>query len=153
MDFPPDWESGVSASDNRGHQDGGRTIAIHSIAILPQFQGSGLGTTICKAYTQRMETAGISDRIALLAHDRLVGFYQKAGYEHKGKSDVRFGGGGWNDMACLILAFTVGVSLCDIEKLTCAPRSMNSPITFLVCSLLHIRTDTEQSDKLTVCCA
>ena len=102
MDFPPDWESGISASDARGHQEGGRSIAVHSVAILPQYQGRGLGSTIFKAYTQRMETAGISDRIALLAHDHLIGFYQKVGYDNKGKSGVTFGGGGWNDMACLL---------------------------------------------------
>lgn len=101
MDFPPDWESGISASETRGHREGGRTIAVHSVAILPTYQGRGFGVTLCKAYTQRMETAGISDRIALLAHDHLLEFYQKSGYQHKGKSDTKFGGGGWNDMACL----------------------------------------------------
>ena len=101
MDFPPDWQSGVSPSETRGQQDGGRTIAVHSVAILPEYQGRGLGRTICKAYTQRMETAGIGDRIALLAHDHLIAFYQKSGYKNQGKSEVKFGGGNWSDMASL----------------------------------------------------
>lgn len=101
MDFPPDWQSGVSKSEIRGHQDGGRTIAVHSVAILPEYQGRGLGIVICKAYTQRMETAGIGDRIALLAHDHLVNFYRKSNYQDRGRSEAKFGGGGWNDMASL----------------------------------------------------
>lgn len=98
MEFPPDWQSNTSTVETRGHRDGGRTIAVHSVAILPAYQNRGLGKTIVRSHTQRMETSGIGDRIALLAHDPLVGFYEKAGFENKGKSDAKFGGGGWNDM-------------------------------------------------------
>ena len=49
-----------------------------------------------KSYQQRMETSGIADRVALLAHDHLVQMYESIGFEARGKSDVRFGGGGWN---------------------------------------------------------
>ena len=51
-----------------------------------------------KSYQQRMETSGIADRIALLAHDHLVQMYEGMGYDMKGKSDVRFAGGGWNNL-------------------------------------------------------
>ena len=51
-----------------------------------------------KSYQQRMETCGIADRIALLAHDHLVPMYEGMGYDTKGKSNVRFAGGGWNDL-------------------------------------------------------
>ena len=55
-----------------------------------------------KSYQQRMETSGIADRIALLAHDHLVKMYEAMGYEHRGKSDVNFGSGGWNDLVRVI---------------------------------------------------
>ena len=45
-----------------------------------------------------METSGIADRIALLAHDHLVEMYEGMGFEGAGKSNVRFAGGGWNDL-------------------------------------------------------
>ena len=51
-----------------------------------------------KSYQQRMETSGIADRIALLAHDHLVDMYEGMGFEDKGKSHVRFAGGGWNSL-------------------------------------------------------
>ena len=51
-----------------------------------------------KSYQQRMETSGIADRIALLAHDHLVQMYEGLGFEAKGKSGVRFAGGGWNSL-------------------------------------------------------
>ena len=51
-----------------------------------------------KSYQQRMETSGIADRLALLAHDHLVPMYEGLGFEGRGKSDVRFAGGGWNNL-------------------------------------------------------
>ena len=71
---------------------------MHSVAVLPQFQRQGLGKTILKAYVQRMESSGICDRIALLAHDEMIRFYENSGFQSRGKSEVKFGGGGWSDM-------------------------------------------------------
>jgi GNAT superfamily N-acetyltransferase len=52
-----------------GHQEAGRTIVLHSVAVLPQFQGRGLGRVLMLAYVQQMNGAGIADRLALIAHD------------------------------------------------------------------------------------
>ena len=51
-----------------------------------------------KSYQQRMETSGIADRIALLAHEHLVRMYEGMGFVDKGKSAVKFGGGGWRNL-------------------------------------------------------
>jgi len=69
MDYPKDWDSAHPQSSTLGHQEGGRTIVLHSVAILPGFQGRGLGQTLAKAYIQQMTGAGIADRLALIAHD------------------------------------------------------------------------------------
>ena len=102
METPPKpRESG----DIRGHQEGGRTICIHSFGILPVYQGRGLGRVLLKSYQQRMESSGIADRIALLSHDELVNMYTNMGFSKKGTSDSKFGGGGWTDLVGP-LAFT-----------------------------------------------
>ena len=98
MDFPPDWRQSVSEHDRRGHQEKGRTIALHSLGVLPAYQRMGLGRTVLKSYIQRMETAGVADRIALIAHGHLVEYYESFGFVNKGESAAQFGGGGWNDM-------------------------------------------------------
>ena len=98
MDIAPNWETNPSNTSIHGHREDGRTIAIHSLCVLPAFQGKGLGKTLMKSYQQRMETSGIADRMALLAHDHLVQMYEGLGFEGKGKSDVRFAGGGWNSL-------------------------------------------------------
>lgn len=45
-----------------------------------------------------METSGIADRVALLAHEHLIRMYEGMGFVDKGKSAVKFGGGGWTDL-------------------------------------------------------
>ena len=102
MDIPRNWQelqgSAGSNTDTRGHQEHGRTIALHSLGVLPAYRGRGLAKTIMKSYQQRMETSGIADRIALLAHEHLVKMYKDMGFEDRGKSEAKFGGGGWNDL-------------------------------------------------------
>ena len=69
MDYPRDWESSDAKKTDVGHQEAGRTIVLHSVAILPQFQGRGLGRVLMQSYIQQMNGAGIADRLALIAHD------------------------------------------------------------------------------------
>ncbi|KAK2759504.1 hypothetical protein FQN54_002983 [Arachnomyces sp. PD_36] len=104
MSYPPDWQTKSSTlpktadSEPLGHQDQGSSIHLHSLAVLPEHQGKGLGTMIMKSYIQRIKDALIAERISLLARDKLVPFYEGLGFEHKGKSNVTAAGGGWNDM-------------------------------------------------------
>jgi len=104
MGIPPDWRTKTSTlpdstgAEPLGHQDQGSTIAIHSLAVLPEHQGKRIGSTLMKAYIQRIKDAAVADRIALLAHDNLVPFYTALGFEDRGASDCTFGGGGWIDM-------------------------------------------------------
>jgi len=50
------------------------------------------------SYVQRMLEAEVADQIALLTYGRLVPFYEKMGFENRGKSKVKFGNEEWNDM-------------------------------------------------------
>jgi GNAT superfamily N-acetyltransferase len=81
-----------------GHKETGRTLCIHSLAVLPQYQRRGLGKTLMKAYLQRMETQGVADRVALIAHEELIPYYENLGFRNVGRSEAQFGGGGWTDM-------------------------------------------------------
>lgn len=81
-----------------GHKEHGRTICIHSLGVLPEYQHRGLGKTLMQAYLQRMESHNVADRVALIAHDHLVPYYEQFGFVNKGQSAAQFGGGGWIDM-------------------------------------------------------
>lgn len=92
-------EDSSKATDPKiGHKEQGRTLCIHSLAVLPAYQKRGLGKTLLKAYIQRMESQGVADRIALIAHDELIPYYEALGFRSLGKSKAQFAGGGWTDM-------------------------------------------------------
>jgi len=97
MDYPREWKTSKAAS-NVGHQEEGRTICLHSFGVLPKYQKRGVGRILLMAYLQQMNSAGIADRVSLIAHDHLVPYYEKYGFQNKGSSKVQFGGGGWYDM-------------------------------------------------------
>lgn len=104
MELPENWRRRSSTLPNEsgveppGHQDQGSTIAVHSLAVLPEHQGKGLGKTLMKAYVQRIKDAKIADRIALLSHDHLIPFYESLDFKNRGPSECTFGGGGWSSL-------------------------------------------------------
>jgi ribosomal protein S18 acetylase RimI-like enzyme len=98
MALPPNWATKPHESPELGHNEAGRTIALHSLAVDPEYQRCGLGSMLLKSYLQRMQVAAIADRCALLAHEELIPFYEAAGFEKLGKSQATYGGGGWFDM-------------------------------------------------------
>jgi len=98
MGVPEGWEAPNPPRINIGHHEDGRTVVLHSVAVLPAFQGRGLGKILMTAYMQQMNGAGIADRLALIAHDHKTGYYKMLGFTEKGKSEAQFGGGGWYDM-------------------------------------------------------
>lgn len=93
-----DMEIPTPNTPEAGHREEGRTICIHSLAVLPEYQKKGLGKTLTKAYIQRMESHGVADRLALIAHEALIPYYEGFGFQNKGKSKAQFGGGGWFEM-------------------------------------------------------
>ncbi|KAI9761072.1 MAG: DNA damage-inducible protein 1 [Chaenotheca gracillima] len=97
MGYPDNYREPMSPPSVLGHQEDGRTIALHSLAVLPRHRGKGMGRTILTSFIQRMASAGTADRISLIAHDYLIKFYEKFGFQNVGESSAQFGGGGWHD--------------------------------------------------------
>lgn len=95
-----------------GHHPVGRTLAIHSVCILPPFQHLNLGKILFRSYLQRMEGAGIADTAALLARPEIASWYTNCfGFIDKGVSSATIAGGGWRDLVCTrdcLLAFWHG---------------------------------------------
>ncbi|QDS69195.1 hypothetical protein FKW77_000213 [Venturia effusa] len=99
MDLPSDWQSSSApASSKVGHKPHGRTLMVHSLAVLPEYQRKGIGTMLMSGFIKRMREARIADRVALLAEDGLVPFYDRLGFDNLGESDATFGGIRWKDM-------------------------------------------------------
>jgi ribosomal protein S18 acetylase RimI-like enzyme len=95
-----DQDMGVPSESepSLGHKPEGRTVAIHSLAVLPDFQHKGLGTTLMKSFLDRLAKQDVADKAALIAHQEMIPFYEQLGFKNRGKSAAQFGGGGWFDM-------------------------------------------------------
>lgn len=98
MDYPKDFRECRANKTSLGHQEAGRTVALHSLAVHPKLQGCGLGKLLMKAYLQQTKNAALADRVSLICQDYLVNYYVKHGFKHLGPSAAGFGGGGWHDM-------------------------------------------------------
>jgi ribosomal protein S18 acetylase RimI-like enzyme len=99
MALPPDWQQPKSnLAPELGHKLNGRTLALHSLAVLPQLQRNNLGTTLLKGYIQMVKDAKVADRIALLTYENLIPWYSAIGFTSTGKSENQHGGEAWYDM-------------------------------------------------------
>ncbi|KAI0828085.1 acyl-CoA N-acyltransferase [Hypoxylon sp. FL0890] len=98
MDYPRDFRTNKHKYSGLGHQDGGQTICIHSLAVHPKLQGCHLGKLLMKAYLQQLKNADMAKHCSLICQDYLIPFYEIFGFDCVGKSLASFGGGGWYDM-------------------------------------------------------
>lgn len=73
----------------RGHNEAGRTLAVQSFAVLPHFQGKGVGRVLMKAYLQRMSESDIADRVAVLVDPEHVAFFEKMGFQNLDVSSAK----------------------------------------------------------------
>ncbi|KAF2113329.1 hypothetical protein BDV96DRAFT_496268 [Lophiotrema nucula] len=98
MDYPKDWRTNYQLTPSIGHNEDGETICLHSLCVHPDFQRKGLGGVLLRGWSQRIKDSGIGKRIALICRERLISWYEKAGFKLVGESKCQYGGGGWFDM-------------------------------------------------------
>lgn len=98
MDYPRNWKEDLQGDYAVGHNKNGRTIALHALAVAPDYQRAGLGKAIMRVYIQRTKSLNAADRISILTYDRLVPYYQRLGFEHYGKSESEYAGVAWHDL-------------------------------------------------------
>ncbi|KAI0659152.1 acyl-CoA N-acyltransferase [Cubamyces menziesii] len=84
------------------HVPGSPSICIHSVCVDPEHRRKYVGLHLVKEFVSRAERAaraGASyERILLIAHEELRGFYEKAGFEWVGLSAVVHGSRPWYEM-------------------------------------------------------
>jgi GNAT superfamily N-acetyltransferase len=108
MEMPQDWqllapnEVVIVDGEVAGNDRNGGSVAVHSLAIVPEYQGNGIGRALMDAYILYIKSAAVSaNRIVIIAHDHLIRFYESIGFQTQGPSSCQFGGGGWSDMVRL----------------------------------------------------
>ncbi|CAK9436737.1 uncharacterized protein LODBEIA_P12590 [Lodderomyces beijingensis] len=87
-----------------GHVETSRVIGIHSVVIDPEWRGKNLAALLLHDYIQKLSNQDVGDQIVLIAHDALVPFYEKIGFNNLGESECKFAGTTWYDMAIDLIA-------------------------------------------------
>ena len=59
------------------HEPDGPTAVLHTLCVHPDWRLQGFGTAIVKEYFVRVRRLGGVERVALIAHDDLVPFYER----------------------------------------------------------------------------
>lgn len=90
------------------HVPSSSSVCIHAVCISPDHRRKGLGVHLLREYVTRLESATRDDgsksyqRALLLTHGELRTFYEQAGFEWLGKSDVVHGSRPWFEMRKVI---------------------------------------------------
>lgn len=82
-----------------GHIEQSRTIGIHSLVIDPEWQGKNLGTLLMHDYIQKLSNQDLGSKVVIIAHQRLISFYEKIGFVSHGESACKFAGETWYDLS------------------------------------------------------
>ncbi|OBZ77712.1 putative N-acetyltransferase C9.02c [Grifola frondosa] len=84
------------------HIPASSSVCIHSVCVSPALRRKRVGLNLVKEYLARVEAAARGgagyDRVLLIAHEELRGFYEAAGFEWVGKSAVVHGVRPWYEM-------------------------------------------------------
>ena len=85
------------------HIPEGSSVCIHSVCVSSDHQRKGIGSALIQEYVARLERGNINGSwsyrcLLLITHDYLRGFYENAGFEWSGKSNVVHGSNPWYEM-------------------------------------------------------
>lgn len=81
------------------HEPTGPNLCVHSVVVDSAHRRRGLGLALLAAYLEHVDrTLPTVDVLSLIAKEHLVGFYQRAGFELLGPSDVVHGTDPWFEL-------------------------------------------------------
>lgn len=90
-------------SMGESHSESSDTIGIHSMVISKDYQRKNLATLLLTDYIQKLSNQEIGKKIAIIAHEPLVPFYERVGFKVVGENkdvanDAQFANIKWIDM-------------------------------------------------------
>lgn len=121
MEMPKNWQPPTNNDEDEtcvvdgqviGNDKNGRNVAVHPLAVVPEYQGKGIGRALMNEYIRYVSGFSASvDGVVIIAHGHLIRFYESCGFENLGPSPCAFGGGGWYDMVSIALFLNVYMSI------------------------------------------
>lgn len=106
MEIPKLNSKGSIIDENerkKGHIESSNTIGIHSIVVDPNYQKKNLATLLLHDYIQKLSNQQVGEKIAIIAKENLLPFYNRIGFITKGVSQCKHGGEEWYDLHCALI--------------------------------------------------
>lgn len=90
-------------SMGKNYSESSDTIGMHSVVISPNYQKKNLATLLLTDYIQKLSNQEIAKKIAIIAHEPLIPFYERVGFKVVGENkdvlkDPQFANVKWIDM-------------------------------------------------------
>ncbi len=83
--------------DMIGHVSDGKNIVIFSLAVLPEFRGTGVSKRLMSRFIEISKDLK-KKKILLICKSELIPYYQKYGFLYSSKSKSTHGGFEWHEM-------------------------------------------------------
>jgi len=83
--------------DMVGHVKDGKNIVIFSLAVLPEFRGTGISKRLMSKFIEVSKDLK-KEKILMICKSELIPYYQKYGFFYGGKSKSTHGGFEWHEM-------------------------------------------------------
>lgn len=83
--------------DMVGHVKDGKNIVIFSVAVLPEYRGSGVSKKLMSKFIE-ISKALKKEKILLICKSELIPYYRRYGFLYGGKSRSAHGGFEWHEM-------------------------------------------------------
>lgn len=81
------------------HVPGAPSVCIHSVCVATAYRRQGVALSLLQEYITRLRTSSDRyERVLLIAHEELIPFYRKAGFDLVGPSPVVHGSQPWYEM-------------------------------------------------------
>lgn len=95
------------------HDSKGTTVCLHGVCVAPARRREKIGLHLLKEYISRLATSTNElkepyERILLITHEDLRPFYEAAGFDWVGKSDVVHGSRPWYEMRHILRSDSSG---------------------------------------------
>jgi GNAT superfamily N-acetyltransferase len=94
----PQGTTHLTVESMANHDVHGTVVCIHSVVVRPDMRRRGLGVDLVIAYVRELKESGRYEKALLLSKQRLIPFYQQAGFSLDGPSPVQHGADVWFEL-------------------------------------------------------
>lgn len=95
-------ETTLTSESMSTHVPGARNVLIHGVCVTPEARNRGIASALLTEYQRRLAAAGSYERVLLISHEEMAGFYERIGFKSRGLSSIAFAGVPWFELEWVV---------------------------------------------------